>query len=89
MSVSASLTQHLVDKLLGSHRGPYSSFMDAYDRTAVNAWWQGNCIGRWHRCLSTSESKDYQGAIAHGLWEFPEGTEPAEVYLYFVLYAAT
>ncbi len=89
VSVSASLTQHPVDKLMGSHRGPYSSFLDAYDRNAVNAWWQDNCIGRWYGCVPKSGSKDYQGAIAHGLWEFPQGTEPAEMYFYFVLYAAT
>lgn len=88
VAISASLTQHPADKLLGSHRGPWSTFMDSYDRNAVNAWWQDNCIGRWYRCWPKSGSHDYQGAIAHGLWEFPSGTEPVDVAFYFVLYAA-
>ena len=88
VAISASLTQQPADKLLGSHRGPWSTFMDSYDRNAVNAWWQDNCIGRWYRCWPKSGSHDYQGAIAHGLWEFPSGTEPIDVAFYFVLYAA-
>ncbi|GAA0628518.1 hypothetical protein GCM10009547_35200 [Sporichthya brevicatena] len=87
VGISASLTQKPADKLLGSHRGPWNTFMDTYDRNAVNAWWQDNCIGRWYRCWPKSGSHDFQGAIAHGLWEFPAGTEPSDVAFYFVLYA--
>jgi hypothetical protein len=62
--------------------------MNNYDRQAVNAWWQDNCIGRWYGCLRNSGSQDFQGVIAHGLWEFPKGDEPPVVAFYYTPYAS-
>lgn len=87
-SISAALSQQPADKLLGSFRAPFRSGLDAVERNAVYAWWQDNCIGRWYGCLRNSGSKDFQGTIAHGLWEFPEGTEPAVVSFYYSAFAA-
>lgn len=86
VSISASMTQNPSDKLLGSFRSPFDSYMNAFEQNAVNAWWQDNCIGRWYGCLRNSGSQDFQGAIAHGLWEFPEHTEPGVVSFYFTPY---
>lgn len=88
VGISASISQQPSDKLLGSFRGPYQTFMDAHEFDAVNAWWQDNCIGRWYRCWPNSGSHDFQGAIAHGLWEFPKGTEPVVASFYLTPYAS-
>ncbi|GAA0628548.1 hypothetical protein GCM10009547_35250 [Sporichthya brevicatena] len=87
VSINASLKQQPADKLLGSFRAPFRSGLDAYEHNAVYAWWQDNCIGRWWKCWKNSGSKDFQGSIAHALWEFPEGEEPAVVGLYYTAYA--
>jgi hypothetical protein len=89
VTIGASLTQQPADKLLGSFRAPYRSGLDAFERNAVYAWWQDNCIGRWYRCWRNSGSKDFQGTIAHGLWEFRKGTEPAIVSFYYAAFATT
>lgn len=88
LSIGASMTQQPADKLLGSFRAPYRSGLDVFERNAVHAWWQDNCIGRWYGCLRNSGSMDFQGTIAHGLWEFRKGTEPARVSFYYSAFAA-
>jgi hypothetical protein len=86
VSINASITQNPSDRLLGSFRAPYDSYMNDVELNAVNAWWQDNCIGRWYGCFPNSGSQDFQGAIAHGLWEFPVGTEPGIVAFHFTPY---
>lgn len=46
-----------------------------YASNAVHAWWQGGCG------LIACGKNEYEGAVGHGLWEFP--MVPAKTY-YFV-----
>lgn len=71
ISIGASMAQTPSDKLLGSFNAPYKSWLDAYARNGVNAWWQDSCVSGWSRCqLHADGSPNFQGTVAHGLYEF-------------------
>lgn len=74
LEVTGALTQAPRDFLKGSFFGPYQSFMDDYSQNSVNAWWEDGCLNGYSRCVARADgSPDFQGAVAHGLWEFLPG----------------
>ncbi len=90
VSIGATMTQQPSDKLLGGFRAPMRyPGLDAHQIDGVNAWWQDDCIGSWRRCeWRKGGSHDFQGSISHGLWEYPQGKEPAIVSFYLIPYAS-
>lgn len=86
VSLDGSVSQTPQDKLKGSIRAPHDSFMNTWDRNAVNAWWEDSCIGSWRGCWGRSGSTDYQGTVAHGLWEYQTAALPPVVYFAFTPY---
>lgn len=71
LSITGSISQEARDKLKGSFLGPYETFMDGYSHNSVNAWWEDGCMSGWSRCQARADgSSDFQGTVAHGLWEF-------------------
>lgn len=74
LEITGTLTQQPRDLLKGSFFGPYQSFMDEYSQNSVNAWWEDGCLSGYSRCVARADgSPDFQGAVAHGLWEFLPG----------------
>lgn len=57
---------------MGSFNAPYSDArMDRFARNGVNAWWQDSCVSGFSRChLHADGSPNFQGTVAHGLYEF-------------------
>lgn len=71
LSVNGSVSQNPTDKLLGSINGPYPTHIDAFARNGVSAWWQDSCVSGWSKCKFKADgSSEFQGTVAHGLWEF-------------------
>ncbi|MGQ0468106.1 MAG: hypothetical protein ACT4QG_22660 [Sporichthyaceae bacterium] len=71
LSIGASINQTPGDKLTGSFDGPGKGSLDQWKRNGVNAWWQDSCISGWSRCkLHADGSPNFQGTVAHGLYEF-------------------
>lgn len=86
VEISASLSQNPSDKLLGSIVGPYKTFMNDYARNGVNAWWEDSCMGHWYGCRKWDGSRNFQGAMAQGLWEYTNDTLPPVVNFFFMPY---
>jgi hypothetical protein len=70
VEIGGGISQTPTNKLLGSISTPVKAPWDAYARNAVNAWWQDGCVGSWKGCQIWNGSKDFHGAVAHGLFEF-------------------
>lgn len=70
VEIGGGMSQTPTHKLTGSFGSPFDAPMDDYSRNASNAWWQDSCIGSWHGCRHMHGSKDFHGAVAHGLYEF-------------------
>ncbi|MGQ0465708.1 MAG: hypothetical protein ACT4QG_10360 [Sporichthyaceae bacterium] len=70
VEIGGGISQSPTNKLLGSISTPFDTPVDAYARNGVNAWWQDSCIGDWKGCQRWNGSKDFHGAVAHGLYEF-------------------
>lgn len=77
VEIGGGISQTPSHKLLGSFSTPFEAPVDAYARNAANAWWQDACIGSWHGCRHIHGSKDFHGAVAHGLYEFTPGQADA------------
>lgn len=70
VKVNGGIQQTPHHSLKGSPRPPIDSDMDAFSRNGVNGWWEHACVPR---CVGSSGSGDFQGSVAEGLWEFPQG----------------
>ncbi len=80
VEIGGGISQTPTHKLLGSISTPFSAPVDTYARNAANAWWQDSCINSWHRCQRFNGSKDFHGAVAHGLYEFTPAQADAAFY---------
>lgn len=73
--ISSSLRQPAHGKLTGSSVPPIGGTgLEPFARNAALAWWEDGCETRTGPCLRTEGSGAFQGAITHGLWEFPQST---------------
>ncbi|MGQ0464316.1 MAG: hypothetical protein ACT4QG_03235 [Sporichthyaceae bacterium] len=81
--ISGGIEQNPSDKLMGSIVAPYKHWMNDYSRNAVHAWWQDSCVGKFYGCYKWDGSSNFQGAVAHGLWEYQSAAVPPVVYFYF------
>ena len=70
VKVNGAIQQTPNNSLKGSPRPPFDSDMDAFSRNGVHGWWEHACVPR---CGGASGSADFQGSVAEGLWEFPQG----------------
>lgn len=70
VEIGGGISQTPTNKLLGSISTPFKASADAFARNGVNAWWQDGCVGSWKGCQFFNGSKDFHGAVAHGLFEF-------------------
>ncbi|MGQ0463832.1 MAG: hypothetical protein ACT4QG_00785 [Sporichthyaceae bacterium] len=73
VEIGGGISQTPTNKLLGSIATPFAADVDVYARNAVNAWWQDGCVNSWKGCQFFNGSKDFHGAVAHGLFEFTPG----------------
>jgi len=81
--ISGGISQNPSDKLMGSIVAPYRHWMNDYAHNAVHAWWQDSCVGRFYGCRKWDGSSNFQGAVAHGLWEYRSQALPPVVYFQF------
>ncbi|MGQ0466130.1 MAG: hypothetical protein ACT4QG_12495 [Sporichthyaceae bacterium] len=87
VEIGGGISQTPTNKLLGSISTPFDTPVDAYARNGVNAWWQDSCIGDWKGCQRWNGSKDFHGAVAHGLYEFtPAQADLAATGFKFTVY---
>lgn len=86
VTITGSLGQTPNDKLTGSMVGPFKSYMDDYAKNGVNAWWEDGCMDNPFGCFSGDGSPNFQGATAHGLWEYPTATIPKRLMFHFTPY---
>lgn len=70
VKVNGGIQQTPTHSLKGSPRPPIDSDADAFSRNGVNGWWEHACVPR---CFGSSGSADFQGSVAEGLFEFPQG----------------
>lgn len=75
LAISSSLSQQAHEQLTGSFVPPVGGTgLEPFARNAALAWWEDGCETRTGPCLRNEGSGAFQGAIAHGLWEFPQTT---------------
>lgn len=75
VKISGGITQTPTSALRGSPRPPFKSKIDAFSRNGSNGWWEADCAPD---CVGTGGSNGFQGSVAEGLWEFPQGKPISE-----------
>lgn len=61
---------------------PHHPLWDPYTNNSVHAWWEDGCYQRAF-CWIFEGSKDFQGSVVQGLWEWPMDTTPTTYYFQY------